>query len=44
MVMLQGLRRGEPRWIWLADVMSRHYADICIYHTDVDAASGACPR
>jgi hypothetical protein len=37
-VMLQGLRRGDPRWMWLADVMCRHYADICIYHTDADGA------
>jgi len=38
-VLLQGLRRGDPRWLWLADVMCRHYADICIYHTDADGAA-----
>jgi hypothetical protein len=37
-IMLQGLRRGDSKWIWLADVMCRHYADICIYHTDVDGS------
>ncbi len=37
-VTLQGLRRGDPKWMWLADVMCRHYADICIYHTDVDGS------
>ncbi len=37
-VMLQGLRRGDPKWMWMADVMSRHYADICVYHTDVDGS------
>jgi hypothetical protein len=37
-VLLQGLRRSDPRWMWLADVMCRHYADICIYHTDADGA------
>ncbi len=37
-VMLQGLRRGDPRWMWMADVMCRHYADVCIYHTDADPA------
>jgi hypothetical protein len=35
-VMLQGLRRGDPNWMWMADVMSRHYADVCIYHTDAE--------
>jgi hypothetical protein len=35
-VMLQGLRRADPAWMWMADVMARHYADICVYHTDVD--------
>src|SRR4029079_197293 len=29
-VMLQGLRRAEPAWLWVADVLCRHYADICI--------------
>jgi len=38
-VMLQGLRREDPRWMWLADVLCRHYADICIYHTDADGAA-----
>lgn len=38
-VMLQGLRRQDPRWMWLADVLCRHYADICIYHTDADGAA-----
>jgi len=38
-IMLQGLRRQSPRWMWLADVMARHYADICIYHTDADGAA-----
>jgi hypothetical protein len=38
-VMLQGLRRQDPRWMWLADVLCRHYADICIYHTDADSAA-----
>jgi hypothetical protein len=37
-VMLQGLRRSDPKWMWLADVICRHYADICIYHTDVDGS------
>ncbi|MGD8239053.1 MAG: hypothetical protein PVH68_10905 [Armatimonadota bacterium] len=37
-VLLQGLRRADPRWMWLADVLCRHYADICIYHTDVDGS------
>ncbi|MFC1719490.1 hypothetical protein ACFL6S_37920, partial [Candidatus Poribacteria bacterium] len=37
-VMLQGLRRSDPKWMWLADVMCRHYADICVYHTDVDGS------
>jgi len=37
-VLLQGLRRVDPKWMWLADVMCRHYADICIYHTDADGA------
>lgn len=37
-VMLQALRRGDPKWMWLADVMCRHHADICIYHTDADRA------
>lgn len=37
-VMLQGLRRADPNWMWLADVLCRHYADICIYHTDADRA------
>jgi len=35
-VMLQGLRRGDPRWLSFADAMARHHADICIYHTDKD--------
>jgi hypothetical protein len=39
-VILQGLRRGDPNWMLLADVMCRHYADICVYHTDADG-SGA---
>lgn len=38
-VMLQGLRRGDPAWMWMADVLCRHYADICIYHTDRDGAA-----
>ena len=38
-VLLQGLRREDPRWMWLADVLCRHYADICIYHTDADGAA-----
>lgn len=38
-IMLQGLRRQNPRWMWLADVMARHYADICIYHTGADGAA-----
>lgn len=37
-VMLQGLRRGDPRWMWMADVLCRHYADICIYHSDAEPA------
>lgn len=37
-VLLQWLRRGDPRWMWLADVMCRHYADICIYHSDAEPA------
>lgn len=37
-VILQGLRRGDPNWMWLADVLCRHYADICIYHTDADGS------
>ena len=36
-IMLHGLRRGDPKWMWMADVMSRHHADICVNHTDVDA-------
>jgi len=35
-VMLQGLRRADPKWMWTADVMCRHYADVCIYHTDAE--------
>jgi hypothetical protein len=35
-VMLQGLRRADPRWMWMADVLCRHYADVCIYHTGAD--------
>ena len=35
-VMLQGLRRADPRWMWMADVLCRHYADACIYHTDAE--------
>lgn len=38
-VMLQGLRRQDPRWMWLADVLCRHYADVCIYHTGADGAA-----
>jgi hypothetical protein len=38
-VMLQGLRRQDPRWMWLADVLCRHYADICIYHSDAEGAA-----
>ena len=38
-VMLQGLRRRDPRWMWMADVMCRHYADICIYHSDAEPAA-----
>lgn len=38
-MMLQGIRRQNPRWMWLADVMARHYADICIYHTGADDAA-----
>ena len=41
-IMLQGLRRQDPRWMWLADVLCRHYADICIYHTDADGAAAYC--
>lgn len=37
-VMLQGLRRADPSWMWMADVLCRHYADICIYHTDAESA------
>jgi len=37
-VMLQGLRRGDARWMWMADVLCRHYADICIYHSDAEPA------
>ena len=37
-VLLQGLRRADPRWMWVADVKCRHYADICIYHTDADGS------
>lgn len=40
-LMLQGLRREDPRWLWMADVMSRHHADICIYHTDHGAPAYA---
>ncbi len=36
-VMVQGLRRADAKWMWLADVMARHHADICVYHTDVGA-------
>jgi len=37
-IILQGLRRGDHNWMWLADVMCRHYADIGVYHTDADGA------
>ncbi len=37
-VLLQGLRRADPDWMWLADILCRHYADICIYHTDRDGS------
>jgi hypothetical protein len=40
-LMVQGLRRGDAAWMWMADVMSRHHADICIYHTDVGAPAYA---
>jgi hypothetical protein len=36
-IMLHGLRRGDPKWMWMADVMARHHADICVNHTGVDA-------
>lgn len=38
-VMLQGLRRADPTWMWMADVLCRHYADICIYHSDREPAA-----
>jgi hypothetical protein len=38
-VLLQGLRRGDPKWMWMADVMCRHYADVCVYHTGADGAA-----
>ena len=38
-VMLQGLRRSDPEWMWMADVLCRHYADICIYHSDREPAA-----
>ena len=41
-IILQGLRRADPRWMWVADVKCRHYADICIYHTDADGARAYC--
>jgi hypothetical protein len=40
-LMLQGLRREDPRWLWMADVMARHHADICIYHTDTGSPAYA---
>jgi hypothetical protein len=40
-LMLHGFRRGDPRWLWMADVMARHHADICIYHTDTGAPAYA---
>jgi hypothetical protein len=40
-LMLQGIRRTDPTWLWMADSMSRHHADICIYHTDVGAPAYA---
>ena len=36
-LMLQGIRRSDPQWLWMADVMARHHADICIYHSDAGA-------
>jgi exo-rhamnogalacturonan lyase-like protein len=36
-VIVNGLRRGDPKWMWMADVMARHHGDICVNHTDVDA-------
>jgi len=41
-ILLQGLRRADPQWMWVADVKCRHYADICIYHTDADGATAYC--
>ena len=38
-VLLQGLRRGDPKWMGLADVMCRHYADICVYHSSSEPAA-----
>jgi len=38
-VLLQGVRRANPRWMWMADVLCRHCADICVYHTDADGAA-----
>ncbi len=36
-VMLQGIRRGNPAWMWMADVLARHHGDICINHTGLDS-------
>ena len=36
-IMLHGLRRSDPNWMWMADVMARHHADICVNHTGADA-------
>jgi len=38
-VPLQGLRRADAKWMWLADVLCRHYADICVYHPDAEPAA-----
>jgi hypothetical protein len=37
--LLHGIRRADPKWLWAFDVMARHHADICIYHTDVGSRS-----
>jgi len=36
-VILEGLRRQDPEFMYMGDVLARHYADICVYHTDHDS-------
>ena len=35
-VMLQGIRRQSPLWLYYGDAMARHHADICVYHAEDD--------